>query len=92
MTTTEIKYAGSNNEHLLFPNGESIRRDCIIAVRKGDLLPSDQWRTEAIQPRVIVDFGDSLPSVRERRINAIILECETDDERDELASNIQRML
>ena len=64
------------------PNGDSIRTDAIVAVRKGDAAPANDYCRAPMVPRVIVDYicGD--------HGNCVICECESNAERDKLATSI----
>ncbi len=68
---------------LKLPNGDVLRADTVTAIRKGDSRvkgPND-WDCE-LKPRVIIDFicGD--------HGNCIVLDCESDKVRDELAASL----
>jgi hypothetical protein len=67
---------------ILLPNGDRIRSDSIIAIRKGDgnQCPGDG----KLHPRVIVDFvtGD--------HSNSVVLGCPDNETRDGLAHKINR--
>lgn len=76
-----------NTETIIkLPNGDSIRSSAIVAVRLGDKREAYDLHKYELKPRVIVDF-----LVGEHG-NCIVLDCETDEERNALAASITEQL
>lgn len=65
------------------PNGDNLRADIIVCVRKGDM-------EHGCEPRVIVDFGTAGDGQWRGggHLNAVILNCKDNEERDALASRL----
>jgi hypothetical protein len=68
------------------PNGESIRSDCITAIRLGDARPAISEYECNLKPRVILDFGAG------NHLNCVVLDCASVEERDALAKQIREQL
>ncbi len=76
------------NKFINFPNGDSIAADCIKAVRLGNFRPKGENAYESeLKSRVIVDF-----TIGRDHSNCIILNCDSDAERDVLAKTIREQL
>lgn len=69
------------------PNGDSLHKDSIRAIRLGDPRPKGEgsWESE-LKPRVIIDF------VIGTHGNCIVVNCDSVEERDKLAAKLELSL
>jgi hypothetical protein len=69
------------------PNGDSLHKDSIRAIRLGDPQPKGEntWECE-LKPRVIIDF------IVGEHGNCIVINCDSVKERDELAAKLELSL
>ena len=75
-----------------FSTGDAIRADTIFAVRVGDASKTDDL-VKGLHSRVIVDFSPTNPShMYGEHSNCIIIDCDNDQERNDLKNDIVRKI
>lgn len=71
---------------IILPNGEAVRTDTIIAVRKFDATPARHGFKE-VPPHVSVAYG-----LKDNNTSDVHALCATNEERDALASSIMAQI